>query len=735
MREFKYALIVIICSVPLFGTALHADEPSDGSTLSEIVVTAEKRAERLHDVPIAASAFTQADIDRLALTGIESLSRAVPSLSFTSLGFEPSISIRGVSTNIGLEPAVSVYINDVPLDVRTDTFSGSTLIDLFDLDHIEILRGPQGTLFGASSMGGAIRLITAQPDPTHFSERYEVELSDTDKTNRSAINYVAKGAVNIPLSSSLAMRFAITYSADGGWINRSLATDFSSIMPGEPTTNRDENTLVSTGFRAAMRWTPDATWTITPSFIYQDKAVENAPAYYPDAGLFVRPHLITDQGSFSAKIAALTIQKELGAFSLTSATGYLEKSTHGIQDFSEQSEQYAEFLGGGPQAFPVGFDITSQYHQITEELRATSPNTGIWRWIAGVYFNDTKQNNPSHIVSSAFEPFGSSNFYYYDAPIQDRQFAVFGEGTFLPNEHVVLTAGLRAYQFREALQVYQGGLFGGPDVPLTHSTASGVDPKFTATFKANPNVNFYVSAAEGFRAGGPNPGVTTAITCTYIGAYKTSYSPDTVWNYEIGTKANLADDHLTINAAAFQLNWKDFQGTVNSSCGVFTANIGKARTRGVEIEPTARFNRYLSGYASFSYNDATVQEVGAAILTAGVGNPGDRLSYVPRVKYSVGGELTAPLAGQWHGYLRPEWQHVGEEATQFGVTNYASTMPAYNNLNLSAGVRNDVFDISLYAHNLTNSVQIINIEAPVLDGPVNLVNRPLTVGINFRYMQ
>jgi hypothetical protein len=127
--------------------------------------------------------------------------------------------------------------------------------------------------------------------------------------------------------------------------------------------------------------------------------------------------------------------------------------------------------------------------------------------------------------------------------------------------------------------------------------------------------------------------------------------------------------------------------------------------------------------------------VGAAILTAGVGNPGDRLSYVPRVKYSVGGELTAPLAGQWHGYLRPEWQHVGEEATQFGVTNYASTMPAYNNLNLSAGVRNDVFDISLYAHNLTNSVQIINIDAPVFDDPVNLENRPLTVGINFRYMQ
>lgn len=729
--SIKRALFISFSLAAVFGVhaSAAAEEPAD-VPLEEIIVTAEKRGERLQDVPIAISAFSQSAVDRLGITGLDTLSREVPSLAFENpYGGEPLVSIRGISTGYGLEPAVSVYIDDTPLDTRTDIFTGSGLIDLFDLERIEVLRGPQGTLFGASSMGGAIRVITAQPDPKQFSSRWEFGVADTQG---GTFSYESRGAVNVPLSETLAVRFVATHSSDGGWIDRSLPTDFTNITANEPITRRNENTVQKTSFRLALRWTPDDSWAVTPSFIYQNIGTEGEPAYYPDAGLFVRPHLFTDQGSFNYWISSLKIEKDLGWFNVTSATAYMNKSTRYYWDWSETGQYLASVVGLGNLLTPLPLDVPVTYHQFTEELRATSKNTGHWRWIVGAYFNNTTQTDFETSTSDAFLPLGTSNVFYYDAPVHDHQLAGFGEVTLAPNKHFEVTAGLRAYHFRTTEEITQGGLAGGADLPKTVASKSGVNPKLTATLKLDESVNLYATASKGFRAGGPNAGILSG-PCTFGSVYKTTYDPDTVWNYEVGSKASFLDGRASLNAAAFQMNWDKFQGQLSSTCGVFTANIGTARIRGLEFEGSAALNRYLSAQASISYNDAKIQDLSPGLQGAGVGAPGDRIANVPRIQSSLGGELDVPVNSNWIAFARPNWQYVGSAPTSYTYVTAAATRPAYSNVDFSAGARKGGLELSLYVRNLTNSLQIVGINPPLLDGPIYFANRPRTFGMTVRY--
>jgi iron complex outermembrane receptor protein len=707
-------------------------DSSSTTGLQEIVVTAQKRPERLKDVPIAVSVFNQESVDKLAITGIDSLSREVPSLSFSIAntgGGEPIVAIRGITTAYGIFPAVSVYIDDTPLDTRTDVYSGSTLIDLFDLDRIEVLRGPQGTLFGASSMGGAIRVITAQPDTKQFSTRWELGWADNEA---GGMSYVTNGAVNVPLSDTLAVRFVATHSQVGGWIDRSMPTDYQDITAEEPITRRNENVSGRTSLRLAMRWTPDDIWTITPSLIYQNAGLQGQNDYYPDAGRFVRPHLLTDEGSFNTSIASLKVEADLGWSTITSATGYLDKSTHYLADYGEFGEEFAIGLGLGPIIPKAYLDDPVTYHQFTEELRLTSPNTGRLRWVVGAYFNNTTQTDFEYINSAAYLPLGTSNAFSYDAPVHDHQTAEFGELTIVPLQQFEITGGFRAYQFRTTEVITQTGLVAGADVPRTTATASGVNPKLSATFKLNPSVNIYATAAEGFRAGGPNAGLFAVPGCTFLSVYKPTYDPDTVWNYEVGTKASALDGRVSFNAAAFQMNWHKFLGEVNSSCGAFTANVGTARSRGVELETNASVNTNVSLHASFAYDDARIQSLNPGFAGAGVGVPGGRLANVPQVQFTIGAEFVAPLNSNWTAFARPNLQYVGSAPTSYTYVAPEATRPAYSNLDLTAGVQKDSWELSLYVRNLTNSLQIVSVNVPILDGPQFFTNPPRTFGISIR---
>jgi len=726
--------IAVLSGVAIFGSpAASAADAAGSSTridsLDEIVVTAEKRAERLQDVPMSISALTQEDLARRGITGIDSLSREVPSLSFSNpYGGEPIISIRGISTGYGLAPAASVYIDDTPLDTRTDAFAGTGLIDLFDLDRIEVLRGPQGTLFGASSMGGAIRIITAQPDTKEFSNRWELGFADTE---RGGVSYVTKGALNIPLSDTLALRIVATHTEDGGWIDRATPTDFAAITPNEPITKRNENTVNKSSFRLAVRWLPADSWVVSPEFIYQNMGTVGQPSYYPAAGLFVRPHLFSDEGSFNTAIGSVKIEKDLGWATFSSSTAYMDKYTNYLWDYSEYGQYFAEVSGLGSIIPRLPLDVPVTYHQFTEELRLTSTGTGPWRWIVGAYLNNTNQTNFEYSNSDAFLPLGTSNVYYYNAPVHDHQIAAFGELTFAPTDHLDLTAGLREYRLATTEHIVQGGLFGGADVPKTTATADGLNPKGTATLKITPDLNLYATVAKGFRAGGPNPGIFSG-PCNFLSLYKTTYEPDTVWNYEVGSKAKFLDGRVSLNADAFQMNWDKFQGQLTSTCGVFTANIGTARIRGIELESSGQITQSVSTHASFAFNDAKIQSLGPGLLDAGVGMPGDRIVNVPRVQFTLGAEWDVPLNGTWTAFVRPNWQYVGNAPTSYADTSPDATRPAYNNVDFTTGVQKGIWEFSVYAHNLTNSLQIVGITPPVIAYPVYFANRPRTIGLTLR---
>jgi outer membrane receptor protein involved in Fe transport len=579
-------------------------------------------------------------------------------------------------------------------------------------------------------MGGAIRVITAQPDPKQFSANSEAGFSDID---RGGVGYSAKGAINLPLSDTLAIRLVATHSEDGGWIDRSMTTDFTDITPGEPITRRNENIVDRSSFRATIRWAPDNTWTITPSFIYQNIGTQGFPEYYPDAGIFVRPHVYTDQGSFNAAISSIRVEKDLGPLSLTSSTAYIDKHTLQNYDWAEFGQLFAGFAGLGTIVPTIPYVLPVGYHEFTEELRATSRSSGMWRWIAGVYFNDTTQVNTEYATSNAFLPAGTSDVYFYDAPVHDRQVAGFGEITLVPNEHLDVTAGVRVYQFHTVEQITQGGLEAGPDLPQTRGSNSGVNPKLTATYKLDPSISLYATAAKGFREGGVNSALTAGTACTFESTYKLLYGADTVWNYEVGAKTTFLDGRGSFNASAFQLEWNNFQGSVVSNCGDFTANIGKARTRGVELEGSFNLNRYVSAHMSFSYDDAAIQSLAPGLQTAGVGMPGDQLINVPKVQASFGANFDMPIVNGWAWFVRPNWQYVGTAPSSYTDQSAAATRPAYSNVDFTTGFRKAGWELSGYVHNLTNSLQVNSIGAPLLDGYQYLTNPPRTYGVMFRY--
>jgi iron complex outermembrane receptor protein len=258
----------LICAALVWGSLLAiqpAPAENSGDSLDEIVVTAQRRAERLQDVPEAISALSGDMLNQMRLQGNADLAAYVPSLSFDVLGpGETTLAIRGLSTSYGLEPAVSLYLNETPIDIRTDGYAGAPDIDFFDVDRVEVLRGPQGTLYGSSSMGGAVRILTAQPDPSGFAVNAEVGGSSMDG---GGAGYLAKSAVNLPVSSDAAVRIVGAFEHVPGYIDQASPGDYSVAQPNLPVTARRINDVDLKSGRIIGLWKPTDALTIKPTFM------------------------------------------------------------------------------------------------------------------------------------------------------------------------------------------------------------------------------------------------------------------------------------------------------------------------------------------------------------------------------------------------------------------------------------------------------------------------------------
>ena len=695
-----------LAGLPTMALATGEDE------LQEVVVTAQKRSERLQDVPAAITAVSGDTLNELHLQGNADLAKSVPSLSFDVLGpGESTLSIRGLGTSYGLAPAVSYYLNETPLDIRTDGYAGAPDIDFFDVDRVEVLRGPQGTLYGSSSMGGALRVLTAQPDPSAFAVNTELGGSTMEGGGGG---YSAKSAVNLPLAANAAVRLVGTYEHVPGYINLTVPGDYSVTNPSsEPLVARRVNDADIEGGRLLGLWKPTDELTIAPSIVFSRIDAGSNSTFYNNLPDFTVAGYIPSPQSSRLIVGNLAVTYNFGLASLLSSTSVLSRDVVTTNDFTLFFANIAPAFGlSYPPNTPGTDHDTSTNAGLVQEFRLSSPTEQPLRWVAGAYFSRFRQHSTELTDSSSFaEAIGQTDsplLYSFDQGTVDQQVALFADVTYRILPQLEIRAGERYYELRDSLENVQSGAIAAPSEPLVHARASGSSPRAVLSYYPVQDTTVYVTAARGYRPGGPNVGLPSNIGCTLTNAYSPLYSPDSVWNYEIGAKTEFLQRRLSVDVAAYQIDWKNVQQAVTDpGCGaLFVANVGSAQSKGVEVEINFKPLNALLLTASGSYTHAQYQSIDAPFVGAVAVQPGDAVPDVPPRKLDLGAEYTVPIATN-AGYLHLEWSHLGSVPTGF---TYHDVRPAYSALEAAVGFRSGRYDVSLYGHNLTNSTGILSIQ-------------------------
>src|SRR3984957_1867173 len=461
---------LVLAGLPIVTVAAADDQLEEG------VVTAQKRSGRLQDVPAAITAVSGDALNELHLQGTADLARSVPSLSFDVLGpGESTLAIRGLGTAYGLAPAVSYYLNETPLDIRTDGYAGAPDIDFFDVDRVEVLRGPQGTLYGSSSMGGALRVLTAQPDPSAFAVNTEFGGSTMDG---GGAGYSAKSAVNLPLAANAAVRLVGTYEHVPGYINMSMPGDYSVASPSAPLVARRVNDADIEGGRILGLWKPTNELTIAPSVVFSRIDASSNSYYYSNLPNFTSAAYIPSPQSSRLIVGNLAVTYDFGFASLLSSTSVLSRDVATTNDFTLFFANIAPAFGVGyPPNTPGTDHDTSTNAGFVQEFRLSSPTDGPLRWVAGAYFSRFRQHSTELTNSGEFaEAIGQTDsplLYSFDQGTVDQQVALFADVTYKILPQLEIRLGERYYELRDSLENVQSGAIAAPSQPLVHASASG----------------------------------------------------------------------------------------------------------------------------------------------------------------------------------------------------------------------------------------------------------------------
>jgi iron complex outermembrane recepter protein len=608
-------------------TARAQEAPSSG-TLEEVVVTSQKRSENLQDVPLSITALGTQQLEDLHVVSFDDYAKFLPSVSMRTTGpGQAKVYMRGVSSggdgvHDGTLPSVGVYLDEQPVT----TIQGVLDIHVYDIARVEALAGPQGTLYGASSEAGTIRIITNKPELGVLKGSYDIQANDV-KNGRPG--YRAEGYINIPINSAAAIRLVGWYEKDGGYIDNVQGSQTYPISgftinngptPANPAPNtryygtakKDYNDVETVGARAALRIALGDNWTVTPTVqgqgvnshgifaAEQTKPVPGYPGLYPTLGALQVQHFDPEQQTDDWTQATLTVEGKISDFDLTYAAGYLHRNSTAVSDYTDYSLGYELAYARGPSYFTdnAGNPIspaqrvkdTDSYRKYSNELRIMTPQSLPVHATLGAF---TQYQTDAYIqnynipgLSAAQSVMYWPGDYYLTAERPDnRDYAGFGEVTWDVSSHVSLLGGLRYYSYTNSVRGFSGFASaqslcanptqrdpnGGPcQNRYQVATGSGTTPKFTATYKFDTQRLVYATVSKGFRPGGTNT----------IGP---QYQSDTLQNYEVGWKTTWFANTLRINGAVFQENWKNFQFSYPGPNGIIvTKNAGGARIRGLE---------------------------------------------------------------------------------------------------------------------------------------------------------
>jgi iron complex outermembrane recepter protein len=741
-----------------------APTESSGAKLEEIVVTAQRRTERLQDVPISVTAFSQATMDAQGSRTIDDLSRLTPGVTFTRGGSNnnnsesSAIAIRGISSDAGAA-TTGIYIDDTPIQSRHLSFpSYNAYPALFDIDRVEVLRGPQGTLFGSGSEGGTVRFISPEPGLDRYSAYARSEIAAT--AHGDPVYDIGAAGGGPIIDGSLGFRASASYRHEGGYVDR---VDWLDQQIADKASNSNKTTTA----RLALTWMATDALSVTPSIFYQKRDAADTSAWWtirpgdpdPTNGQFDEPfkngNAIAQPSSDEFILSTLKITWQLGATRLVSNTSYFKRDQSAITDYTQFDR--AIFLGDPLSQVPGGAGTGywgDQQRNWTQEIRleSTDPNARV-SWTAGVFYQHAEETTSHRVYDPDLQAalglppdFGGGYIYVEDPRVGiDRQLALFGQADIAVAEKLKLTLGLRyASAEFEGKANYPETLVVGPAVSSDASQKEHpVTPKIGLDYQVTGDNLVYASAAKGFRIGGVN-----AALGQFCGQEAPpTFASDSLWSYEIGTKNSLADRRVLLNASAYYVNWKNIQQNVGLACGFqYAANLGQAESKGVDLQAQGKLTESLLVGGAFGYTDSHYTQTVSQPNVGAIVQSGDHLSGSPWT-LSMFGQWDFPLYGK-SGYVRADYLYNAKQTdltpAQNPLNDGAYTLgapgvPAQSYTSLRAGMKFGTLDLSVFAQNLFDSQPKLtsynDIGGPTGGTPIfyNITWRPRTVGVTAIY--
>lgn len=690
--------------------------PKNVTALGEVIVTAEKTSERLINVPISMSVLSSRTLLDLGATQFSDWATVVPGLEFTTAGAgNTQVTIRGVTMGYDVGPTVGIYVDDVP-------YGSSTIFALnaqfafdavpFDLQRIDVLRGPQGTLYGATAMGGLIKYVTTPPDTHSYSGNAQASISDTE---HGSINYNVSTAVNLPIRpDKLALRFSGYNTRDGGYIDNVALRD------------SDVNRSTTSGGRIDLLLTPTAPLSIRiTGFLQNINRHGEATASYTYSGAtpygpLSQYRLYREPFDQRFRVVSGTVGYQLTGATVTSISSYQTVHTYYVADISSIYVPILNSLGLGPFS-AVGFTNTLETDKFTQEVHVSSDHTNRWLdWLVGGFYTHESSSNqqafPSQALSGA--PLPLETLYDISRPSIYEEYAGFGDLTWHFTPKLDVTGGVRYSTNKQ--QFSQSGV--GPlgfSLPTNHSSQTVTTYLGDARYHIAQNATTYIRYATGYRPGGPN-------VLTIAGGPRT-FQADHLSSYEIGLKADLADKRISIDVDAYDIKWNNIQiQKIVEGFGTYVNAPGGATIQGSELSLTARLTDSFSSALSLAYQHAYMNQSNSDLGAA----RGEQLPNVPRMaaaldaRYTISPVAARPTIGAIVRYA---------DARTVSFDNSLSypqyRLPPYTTLDLSLDFTFGTVHPQIFVHNVFDRRGQLGVLLPQFGARVALV-QPRTVGVS-----
>jgi outer membrane receptor protein involved in Fe transport len=732
--------------------AAHAQQP-ESSQVERVEVTATRSANAVdvQQVPAAITVLKPNSLSRYGQGKLSDIANLVPAMSVQEQGpGVNNITMRGLVVR-GIVPSevqdsslVAVYIDDMPVTLK----SSNPDLKVLDLERVEVLQGPQGTLFGAGAMSGAVRQITQKPELADLFGTVEAVGSNT--SGFGGANHNLRGMVNLPLQTDvLGLRLTAYTGNDSGYIRNQV---------NGATTN-----AVSTNqARAALRLRASRDLVVDASVTVSNIKGGINDAY---AGLapFTTFALIPQTSNDKLQLYNLGIAYDLGGAQLVSSTSHLHRDT--LYVTSAQYPATAFIFGGKDPLMKAAYTIGNAVQDFAQEFRVNSKGEGPFKWTAGAFFEsgkrDTRQDEPTEGFDARYAEtrnfpgynsqtnelaFNPDDFFSGQQNTKSRQAALFAEGTYTVWDKLDLTAGVRLFRGTQDFDLRFTGLFGNlvgatptapvgqPEVSNSSATSRGANPRFAAAYRVDPDRTLYASVGKGFRYGGNNQPVP--FNFCGINAPST-FAPDSLWNYEVGSKNTLFDRRVTLNANVYLIDWKNVQVFNRLPCTYyFTQNAGKIRSEGIELETAVKLTRRASIGLSGAYNHAYAARTVVTGIAAQNIPEGSRVPYAPRIAATATASYSIPVRGTDEIGLFASYAYRSNAYTNFASTQggYAE-IPSSNTVNATAIYKTGAYEFGLFGTNLTNGAKVSDVTPNTIaiqPGDIRYMVRPRTVGLRVK---